>query len=294
MAGRLPGWFDGLSKRLRYPFRPPWIIITAVLATIACTSMAGKSIGIPPNIDEITKCPTENCRVLHHPRDAATAQRVAVQLNQAVYVATTIMEEPPSTEGATLVLDPEHTGAIAEFNGITGRSLKILAGAAHDQRLNYVSMNPTATAQLENTQLLRIMLHEVGHYWWRVDGQRGNWLNEWGAIGMEVTSGAHDPPAEPPQCTANWSPKNDPGLHDETGRCVRRIGEHALRTARQAYLKQHGLAGEELMRRTYRSLYGLAIHNPGLTPTDVGQHFAEQVLERADARSVLDSFSRLQ
>ena len=292
-AGRLPGRLDGLSNRLRHPFRPPWTICVFIMATLACTTTAGNPVGIPPDISETTRCPTEKCRVLHHTLHAETAQAIAVQLNQAVYVAASIMEEPPSREDTTLVLDPAHAGAVAEFRGISGKGLHVLASAAHDQRFNYVSMNPTVVAQLDNTELMRIMLHEVGHYWWRVDKKRGNWLNEWGAIGMEVTGGIHDPPEEPPQCTANWSPKDDPGLHHEEGLCVRKIGEHALRMAKQAYLDQHGPAGEEVMRRAYRSLYGLAMQNPGLTPTDVGQHFAKRIRQPAEAKAVLESFSRL-
>ena len=294
VAGRPSGSFDGLSKRLRLPFRPPRTICVVMLAALACTAITSVPGSATPDLGQTTLCPTEECQVLHHPSDAQIARRVAVQLNQAVYTAKTIMEEPPSMTGTTLVLDPKHNGAVAEFHGITGKALHFLPSASQDNRFNYVSMNPTVAAKLDDHELMRVMLHEVGHYWWRVDGKRGNWLNEWGAIGMEVTSGAHGSPEEPPQCRANWSPKEDPRLHQETGRCVRRIGEHAMRVTRDSYLKQHGPAGEEVMRRAYRNLYGLALQNPGLTPTQVGGHFAELILDPEDARSVRESFSRLQ
>ena len=285
-AGRLPGTSEAFSARLWQPFRPPLPATLAAALFLACDAIVGAA-SIPSDLDNITQCPTEECRVVHRQGDVTNAQRLAVQLNQANYLAKTIMEELPTEHGTTVALDPRHESTIAEFRGITGRRATILDGTA------YISINPATVDGLDDPSLLRVMIHEVGHYWWRIGGQRGNWLNEWGAIGMEVTAGIHQPPGTPPQCTANWSPTNDPGLHGETGHCVRKIGEYGLRLAREKYIIQHGAAGAEAMRRAYRALYGKALNNPELTPTDVGVHFARRIVDAHDAKAVMEAFSRL-
>ena len=292
-ASRLPGVTEGFSGRLGYPFWPPWAAGIFALAIIACDTITGATGGIPAHLTKTTPCPTENCRVEHTEQDRNTARRLAVHLNQATYLARTIMAETPTNHGASIALDPGHQGPVAEFRGLTGKGVHLLGDASQHQRINYISINPATVEIMDDPALLRIMLHEVAHYWWRINGNRGNWLNEWGAIGMEVAAGVHEPPRAPPKCTANWSPSNDPGLHQKAGRCVRNIGEYGLRLAREKYIIQHGATGEATMRSAYRSLYGMAMTKPELTPADVGEHFASRIIDPSDADAVRRAFSRL-
>ena len=268
------------------------LLSALIVLAISCGALTATN-GLPTEASEITECPTENCRITHRPSDAHTAAAAALQLDAAYRVAATVMEEEPNNSGVTLVLNPNHHGPLAEFRGITGRSARILADAVDHANLSFVSMHPDTLSQLDVDQTMRIMLHETAHYWWRIDNHRGNWLNEWGAIGMEVVAGLHEPPDEPPTCTANWSPSEDPSLHDETGRCVRSIGEYAMRLVRQALLEQNGPSGIEAMRRAYRALYGKALENRVPTPSHVGEHFAQRITDPKAAQEVRQAFGRL-
>ena len=268
-------------------------LLSALLVLAISCGILTATNGFPTEASEITECPTENCRVAHRLTDAHTAATATLQLDAAYRVATTVMEEEPTNYGVTLVLNPNHQGPLAEFRGITGKSTRILADAADHANLSFVSMHPDTPSQLDADQTMRVMLHETAHYWWRIDNHRGNWLNEWGAIGMEVVAGLHNPPAEPPACTANWSPSEDPGLHDETGICVRSIGEYAMRLVRQALLEQHGPSGIKVMRRAYRALYGKALENSIPTPSHVGEHFAQRIIDPKAALEVRQAFGRL-
>ena len=264
------------------------MLLTAALACDVLTTPNA----FPTEASETTECPQENCRIAHRPQDSETAHAASLLLDAAHHVARTIMEEEPAEGGVTLVLNPGHQGPLAEFRGITGKGARLLPDTARGN-LNYVSMHPATLQHLDADQTMRLMLHEIAHYWWRIDNHRGNWLNEWGAIGMEVVAGLHKPPVNPPTCTANWSPSQDPGLHDETGRCVRSIGEYALRLTRQALLEQHGPEGMEAMRRSYRSLYGLALSRELPTPSHVGEHLAAKIVSQEKAQEIRQAFGRL-